>query len=39
VYKPAAEVGGDFFQVIPLGEQGQEGRRTDRRRRRERQGA
>jgi Stage II sporulation protein E (SpoIIE) len=24
VYKPAAEVGGDFFQVIPLGEQGQE---------------
>lgn len=24
VYKPAAEVGGDFFQVIPLGEKGQE---------------
>jgi hypothetical protein len=24
VYKPAAEVGGDFFQVIPQGEKGQE---------------
>ncbi|MGA7158547.1 MAG: PP2C family protein-serine/threonine phosphatase [Acidobacteriaceae bacterium] len=24
VYKPASEVGGDFFQVIPLGESGEE---------------